>query len=379
MDYAFYVIWSRLKTYLWGTFVDDDFAVLQKLVKRHDCSLDDLENAVGFLKYYGYLRDLRGGLPEYSLAGAAKHFQALMRIVVDGVIGPETLEAMLAPRCGNPDTVIWEQIRWRKNKLGVHVEGYVPILSRADQIDLMQLAFDGWSKHADVTFHFVGEKSRADIYIQAVPLDGPGRVLAQAQLPPGDDRPLFLQMDSGEAKWARALQGVRGDILYLNVFAHELGHNLGLGHSGSRGNLNVPPATPLMAPMYNPSVFAPMPDDDVPRIVGLYGPTKTFPPTPTDPPPVPPPGGKKVTKEQLKLWITNMAKLVAGVAAWMIGPFAFAKPHLTTLAGFLETLAANDFLLDLLLMLVARGQLTLPMVESEVAQLKADVEALTAE
>ncbi len=368
----------------------DEGHIVRKILPRHMVSLEQLENAVQFLKYYGYLLqpEFGGNMPDYVFANAVRWFQKMSNVTVDGVVGPETLEAMLAPRCGNSDQMVFSPIRWKKNQLNLFVEGYVPILAPVVQDALIDEACASWAKFADVTFRRVASKSGADVYVQSVPLDGPGQVLAQAQLPPGDDQPLFLQMDSRESAWVKALEGQRGEILYRNVFCHELGHNLGLGHSASNGARNVPVTPPLMAPYYNVSVNHPLPDDDVSRIISLYGPA-TAPPTPVPPTPVPPippvptptpvpPGGKTMTKEQLKTWLVNIAKLVATVAPWMIGPLSWVKSHLLTLSGFLETLAGNDFLLDLILMLVNRGQLKLPMTVEHVEQLKTDVEALTA-
>lgn len=380
MSLAAALIWSKIKTWMWETFMaPPESELVRAALKDHDCSPTDLEFAITYLRHYGYLQDLTPDVARQLIKSSARWFQEVQGITPDGVVGPETLGVMLEPRCGLPDLMIFEQVRWKKNNLGLFVESYVPVLSRSDQDDLIKLACDDWSQYADVSFYRVASKREADIYVQALPLDGPGRVLAQAQLPPGDDGPLFLQMDSREAVWVRALEGRPGEILFGPVFKHELGHNLGLGHSVSTGSRNVPPSAPVMHPRYSSGVVMLQRDDDIERIIAAYNPAKVPAPTPPVPPPSPQPptGGKTMTKEQLKTWLVNMAKLLTSIAAWMIGPLGWARPYLANAAAFLTVLAENEFLLDLIVLMLGRGMLTLPAnleapSEAQIASLTTD-------
>jgi hypothetical protein len=244
--------------------------------------------------------------------------------------------------------------------LAYYVESYVRALPRSVQDGLIADGYKGWADAADLKFTRVTRKGDANIVIQAKKLDGPGKVLAQAQLPPGDDRQLWLQMDDGE-QWATGLDGVSGEILYLNVFRHEAGHNLGLEHSTSKGNGNAPKAPPLMAPYYNPAVGAPQRDDDIARITELYGKPAGAPVPPPAPTPQPPTGGAKVTKEELQAYLLRTAdtvdrlvKMAAALAAWVPG-VASLLPWFATLGTLARTVAGNDFLLTLAVMLINSG------------------------
>jgi hypothetical protein len=65
----------------------------------------------------------------------------------------------------------------------------------------------------------------------------------------------------------------------LACMCHEMGHVLGLGHSGT-GN--------LMAPILDPGITAPQPQD-IAAIQALYGPPQAVPAPPLVPPPGPGP------------------------------------------------------------------------------------------
>lgn len=164
-------------------------------------------------------------------------------------------EALLdMPRCGCPDVMPLnvEQARWRKRDLTYRVRGYLPkaIVPQSVQDDVFSEGTKDWSSKLDITFKRVAMDQPADITIFASRIDGPGRVLAQAQLPNGSDSPLWLQFDDGEQAWS-TLKGSREANLH-NVFRHELGHNLGHYHNPDNralmyamANSNIPHVTEL--------------------------------------------------------------------------------------------------------------------------------------
>jgi matrix metalloproteinase-14 (membrane-inserted) len=132
---------------------------------------------------------------------------------------------------------------------------------------LIQLAFDQWAAHGDLKFTRVNTQSKARLILSTGKgrkdnFDGPGNTLAWAYLPQGNsyNGQLLMRFDLDETWITRA--GDRG-ILYLNVACHEFGHMLGLDHSRVK--------TALMAPYYAPRVTKPVENDDVKRIVKLYG------------------------------------------------------------------------------------------------------------
>lgn len=242
-------------------------------------TIEEATLAVRYLKKFGYLTDDN----EESVPDAIRSFQSAFDIAPTGALNRDTLRDMTLPRCGLPDNmVLTEEARWRQNNLTYYVDAYAGGISNADQDDLMKVAWDNWARVANLSFTRVNNKNQANIVVSAgrgrqSGFDGPYGTLAWANLPQGDGRQLLLVMDLDET-WVKSLsQGQRG-ILFLNVFAHEGGHTLGLDHTNVRGA--------LMYPTYSPSVPKPQQNDDVARIVNLYGP-------PSSPPPPPEEGGKE--------------------------------------------------------------------------------------
>ena len=190
--------------------------------------------------------------------------------ILTGQLDPPTVQALESPRCGVSDALrATEDARWRKTRLNYFVESYVGQLDRGTQDDLFKAAWQSWADAADVRFTQVGSQAQADLIIStgrgARPgFDGPGKVLAWAQLPNGTDSPLLMRFDLDESWTIQLLRCVA---------AHEFGHLLGLDHSQQR--------TALMYPYANQQIWTPQPRDDVPRIQSYYGPPQTE----VDPPP----------------------------------------------------------------------------------------------
>jgi hypothetical protein len=295
-------------------------AMNELLWANPDAGEQDVTHAVAWLQHYGYVR--HNLLAEASLVAlesfddSLKRAQALMGLPQTGQLDDATLSKMKQPRCGCPDVMPFAALeaRWRKNRLNYFVEGYVSGLSKADQEDLLRLAWKHWEDVADLRLYPVVSKSAADIVIstgqgRSQNFDGPSGTLAWAELPPGDDRPLLMRFDLGEA-WVKDGQGIR----FLNVACHEFGHLLGLDHSRN------PQA--LMAPYYSPGVSRPL-QDDVGRIQGLYGKPATVPVPPPIPIPVPtplPPGGipmdlNKIIRDAIEKF------LIPALEAQFKGPF----------------------------------------------------------
>lgn len=141
-------------------------------------------------------------------------------------------------------------------------------------------AFAAWSAVANLTFvevadsgNPVGGAGGGDIRIGGHLFDGPFGVLAHAFFPPSNGGSFAgdLHFDSGEC-WESARDGT-GDGCFniFQVAAHEIGHAIGLDHTG------VPNS--LMNPIYTESYFGPQ-ADDIAGAKFIYGPARAQVPEP---------------------------------------------------------------------------------------------------
>ena len=105
-----------------------------------------------------------------------------------------------------------------------------------EERQLVRQAFDIWAAETPLTFTETNNRAAADIEIawargnhgDGDPFDGPGQVLAHATFPnpfvPGG---VILHFDDDE-RWVNSASQ---NVDLLTVAIHEIGHNLGLGHS----------------------------------------------------------------------------------------------------------------------------------------------------
>lgn len=262
--------------------------LVQSLETHFQTDGPDLQRALTYLSFFGYFNPARyANANTFSMAAAMEDslaaFQRSAGLMPTGEIDDQTLTAMSRPRCGCPDvqSLGGGSGKWSKRELTWKVQSYVPAVPSDLQDAVFESAYKSWANVCGMTFRRVSGNSNSDLTIFASPIDGPGNVLAQAQLPPGNDKPLWLQLDSSESKWAMSVreQGIK----LLNTFAHESGHNLGLDHSSLQ--------TALMFWQYSDVIATPQQQDDIPRVQSLYGPSKVM-PTPA-PSPMPAPAAGK--------------------------------------------------------------------------------------
>ncbi len=133
----------------------------------------------------------------------------------------------------------------------------------------IQNAFAAWSSVANITFSQVADNgvafnapgTSADIRLGGHAFDGPNGTLAHGYFPPvnGDTAAGDIHFDISEA-WQVGTAGP-GVSIFL-VAAHEIGHAIGLEHTG------VPNS--LMNPFYNSSLSGPQ-ADDIAGAQYLYG------------------------------------------------------------------------------------------------------------
>uniref|UniRef100_A0ACB8FG36 Uncharacterized protein n=1 Tax=Sphaerodactylus townsendi TaxID=933632 RepID=A0ACB8FG36_9SAUR len=195
--------------------------------------------------------------------------QDFFRLNVTGSADADTLALMQQPRCGMPDiaSFVLALPGWSKAKLTYRILNYTPDMEAADVEAAIQRAFSVWSTVTPLTFTRI-HQGKADINIAFVtgehgccprPFYGPQQALAHA-FPPG--APFRGNVHFNEYyNWAT-------DSVSFNLFlvaAHEIGHSLGLAHSGD------PEA--LMFPYFKPtlSVDSPLNQDDIDGIQAIYG------------------------------------------------------------------------------------------------------------
>lgn len=160
--------------------------------------------------------------------------------------------------------------RWNKRDLAYCIYDRVPGIAADDFADVIGAGYKAWAAACDLRFTQVTDYRKADLLVLARRIDRKGGILAEHQLPPGNDMQLRGWLDLAES-WTL-------DML-LGVWTHELGHGVGLSHT------NTPNS--LMNPFWNPAISTPQ-TWDIEAVQALYGASK--PANPTQPPVQPSPG-----------------------------------------------------------------------------------------
>lgn len=242
--------------------VDDGTAkkLLSYLVQFGYLSPEKLADIETLWKALGILRDLLGFDSD---------------LAPDDILRVSFLDKLLhAPRCGVPDHFEFAASpkKWGNRELTYRITQYVDGLTNSEQDSIIEQAFRQWSDVCDMKFKQAKRTDLLGIDIINILIsagrgandhfDGPFGTLAWAYLPssPNFFGQLHMKFDQSET-WSDS-PSERG-ILMLNVACHEIGHLLGLEHSSVRGA--------LMAPFYDPNIAKPVKDDDILRIVKLYG------------------------------------------------------------------------------------------------------------
>lgn len=247
-------------------------------------SPEQLVFAVNYLSFFGYITvELLKNVSLDDVYSGIKQFQKWFELKSDGIVGPKTLRAMEAPRCGCldvPDTdngthvqfmriselVADKKAGWSKHGLTYAVESYPDqLMSKTAQLKIFSGAFKAWSDICGLTITPIKSVKAADLVLSTGSgklhkFDGRGGTLAWAYVPDGNDRQLTMRFDLAET-WT--MNPVDRGILLFNVACHEFGHMLGLSHSKMKGA--------LMAPFYNPNIAVPQQVDDIPNMLHLYG------------------------------------------------------------------------------------------------------------
>ncbi|XP_075404727.1 matrix metalloproteinase-26 [Tenrec ecaudatus] len=199
-----------------------------------------------------------------------RFLQQFFRLNVTGLLDKQTLAVLHQPRCGVPDvasySVFPESLKWNEHILTYRIINYPYGLKRSTVKGIVRAAVSIWSSVTPLVFEEV-ENQDANIRMSfwtldhgdGLPFDGPGGVLGHAFLP-YSTRPGVIHFDKDEY-WSSSYKGVN---LFL-VATHELGHALGLYHSGNPNS--------IMYPTYeyqDPLTFH-LSLEDIQRIQDLYG------------------------------------------------------------------------------------------------------------
>lgn len=184
--------------------------------------------------------------------------------------------------CGVRESLIEEarrkQFQWRtKRHLRYFIADRIPGIPMDAYRATLAAAFGVWPKVCGLTIEETAQQSLANIIVLTRPIDGNGGTLAEAELPPGDDRTLRMWLDLNE-RWHASvnLSGPTSAALIdlLAVAAHEAGHLIGLSHEQTRS------VKALLDPFYDPAVRGPL-EWDIEQAQRRYGPPVAQPPEPT--------------------------------------------------------------------------------------------------
>ncbi|XP_021296591.1 metalloendoproteinase 1-like [Herrania umbratica] len=257
-------------------------------------TLNGLSQVKKYLKAFGYYPNdlnLTDDHFDDSLESALKAYQQNYYLKVTGKIDHDTIKTMMIPRCGVPDIipirtsngtggtphgVIFHLVanysffpgnpRWSRYQLTYNFLPGVQVVSPQVLRPIIAQAFQTWANVSPFRFQEVAQGNRADIRIgfyrydhgDGYPFDGPGNILAHA-FAPQDGR---FHYDADE-NWSPN-PTASNQIDLQSVAVHEIGHNLGLGHSQDQAAIMFP-SLPAGATKRN------LGQDDINGLRALYG------------------------------------------------------------------------------------------------------------
>lgn len=225
---------------------------------------------INYLKNFGYLKSTNTSL--IDLDEAILNFKEFYRLnSSDANITNEVVELIKKPRCSIPDNPYYQisAYRWKKN-----IIKWSFVLGRNIDKQIAKIAFETWANVSNLQFEYSNNKpdilisykqfnhSNSNRCINGIchwPLDGKGMTLGHAYFPNRNSSCVEIHLDRSE-KWNFDINKSSGTSL-LSVLIHEIGHTLGLQHSGDQNS--------IMFPYYKESFI--LSNDDISGIEYLYG------------------------------------------------------------------------------------------------------------
>ncbi|CAF0957560.1 unnamed protein product [Didymodactylos carnosus] len=183
-----------------------------------------------------------------SLNKMIKSFQQYFDLNETGILDAATLAVMKLPRCAivdKPSQSRTHQLMstiWPRFNLKYRIDSYVDDISESQQINLVEDAFNEWSKHTPLKFARVCDDCTADIVLgfenddhgDAYPFDA--QSVAHA-FQPHDSR-IHLNYD---AKWTDSFNSTSNtEVNMFLIVLHGIGHALGLDHIKSKQSIMHP-------------------------------------------------------------------------------------------------------------------------------------------
>ncbi|XP_071483706.1 matrilysin-like [Diadema antillarum] len=204
-----------------------------------------------------------------NLTEAIVKFQEFFHLPQSGSLDNRTVSLMRSSRCGLPDIVSYSLAwsRWYDHNLTYRIVEYHDSMS-IDHRDIRQTIREAMQMWMEVTPLILCEEDDPDVDVDinirhvrgehgdGIAFDGPGGTLGHAFLPTWGE----VHFDSDE-NWS--MRTDEGGINYLNVAVHEIGHVLGLLHSGEEDA--------IMFPFYTYRPVVRLANDDINGIQLMYG------------------------------------------------------------------------------------------------------------